>query len=209
MASINVLHVTVFKTWPPEQLSFRWTDIRISDYKSVVANPGSYAPLLSPAKSAALLQLACLWWWGAHCPPGNPSMLAQLRSLSVLPLLFNWDVTCTQQSSLKPFPDHKVIFPVLDKNEIKQWYSFVPGFFPSTLSLWKQSLLWYIPEICSCSLLFSVHLCEKTTLSIYPFCCWLPLVSSLGLLQIKTSFKFLITSLDEQSTLLLGIYLGE
>ena len=113
------------------------------------------------------------------------------------------------ESSLKPFPDHKVIFPVLDKNEIKQWYSFVPGFFPSTLSLWKQSLLWYIPEICSCSLLFSVHLCEKTTLSIYPFCCWLPLVSSLGLLQIKTSFKFLITSLDEQSTLLLGIYLGE
>ena len=61
MASINVLHVTVFKTWPPEQLSFRWTDIRISDYKSVVANPGSYAPLLSPTKSATLLQLACLW----------------------------------------------------------------------------------------------------------------------------------------------------
>ena len=49
-------------------------------------------------------------------------MPAQLQSLGVPPLLFIWDGICIQESSPKPFPDHyphKVIFPVLDKKEIR------------------------------------------------------------------------------------------
>lgn len=49
-----------------------------------------------PSKSA-LLQLACVWWWGAHLLWGNLPIFAQLQVFkSVSPLLFNWEVTYEQ-----------------------------------------------------------------------------------------------------------------
>ena len=173
---------------PPEQSSSKQTDTKSSGCKSRFLGPSS----------ALWNQLFCC---SLHASvdgelTSSQKILPSLpssRSSKVCPLQFLIETWHTCSKFPEPFPDHyphRVVFPVCDKS--KSARSLVPGCFPSTLHLWDWSLLRHIPEICSCSLLFSILLCQWTTSSIFPFYWRLPFVSSLWLLRIKPLCMFFV-----------------